>query len=238
LHVHHLGDPAGEPLVCLHGLSGHGRRFVRLAEALKTRHVIAPDLRGHGRSGKEPPWDIATHVGDLLESIEEPKADWLGFSFGGRLAAHIAAEHPDRVKTLTLLDAALHIPPDMAHRRADGARQEERYPSFTSAVDGQQDPDNPYESPREHREEEIRENFIEENGVYRARYSPAMAVVAFSEMARPAPPETAHPTLSVIGDRSWMTNAGRGDVVVVRAGHPVLWDAFDAVAAAVESHIE
>ena len=56
LHVHAWGPPDGEPLVCLHGVTGHGERFKRLAEERWTgRRVLAPDLRGHGRSGWEAP---------------------------------------------------------------------------------------------------------------------------------------------------------------------------------------
>ena len=62
LHVHEWGDPAAPPLVCLHGVTGHGERFKRLAEEhwSKRFHVIAPDLRGHGRSEWEPPWTYPT----------------------------------------------------------------------------------------------------------------------------------------------------------------------------------
>jgi lipase len=211
---------------------------VHLADRLPGHRILAPDLRGHGASGKEPPWDIGTHIADLLETIEEPIPDWLGFSFGGRIAATIAATYPERVRSLILLDPALHIPPATAHKRAEGALERERYPSFTSAVDGQQDPDNPYESPRAHREEEVRENFTEENGVYTAKWDPAMAVVAFSEMSRPAPSDASVPTLSVLAEGSWIPPIPRGDVVTLRSGHSVLWDAFDQTADAVARHLE
>ena len=72
LHVHTWGDPEAPPVVCLHGVSAHGERFKRLAEkrwAAKFR-VVAPDLRGHGRSGYEPPWTIATHVADVVETLD------------------------------------------------------------------------------------------------------------------------------------------------------------------------
>ena len=238
LHVHHLGDPAGEPLVCLHGVSGHGRRFIHLADRLKDRHVIAPDLRGHGQSGKEPPWDIATHVQDLLETIEEPMADWLGFSYGGRIAAEIAARYPERVRSLTLLDPALRLPAQIAHARADRARQREEYPSFDAAVEGQKDPDDPYDTPRHHLEEEVHENFLLSEHRYIARWDPSMAVVAFSEMSRPAPPEADVPTLSVQGDKSWVPAHNRGTLKMLRSGHGVLWDALDETAEAVRSHLE
>ena len=235
LHVHRFGE--GPPLVCLHGVAGHGRRFVRLAERLGDRTVIAPDLRGHGASPKDPPWDVATHLLDLLETVDEPFADWLGFSFGGRLAAHVAAQYPERVRSLTLLDPALQLPPGTARERADAARHTERYASFEEAVEGQRDAHDVYDTPREHLEEEVRENFEARDGVYTARWEPAMVVVAFSEMARPAPPAAEQPTLSVVGDRSWVPRAERGEVAELRSGHRVLWDAFDETAEAVERHL-
>ena len=64
LHVHEWGDPEAPPVVCLHGITGHGRRFRQLAEArLASRfHVLAPDLLGHGLSDWEPPWSIKAHL--------------------------------------------------------------------------------------------------------------------------------------------------------------------------------
>jgi lipase len=238
LNVHHLGDPDGEPLVCLHGVSGHGRRFGPLAERLGNRHVIAPDLRGHGGSGKEPPWDMGTHVNDLLETIDVPMADWAGFSYGGRIAAQIAAMYPERVRSLILLDPALQLPPELAHQKADGARTREEYASWEEAVEGQKDPDDPYDTPRHHFEDEVRENFVLSEGRYVAKWDPAMTVVAFSEMSRTAPPEAPVPTLTIEGDASWVPPLGRGTVVRTRAGHGVLWDAFDETAEAIRSHLE
>jgi lipase len=238
LHVHHLGDPDGDPLVCLHGVCGHGRRFVHLADRLPGRHLIAPDLRGHGASGKQPPWDVITHVNDLLETIEPPMADWLGFSFGGRLAAEIAARYPERVRSLILLDPALQLPPELAHAKADGARARDEYATFEEAVKGEKDPDDPYETPRHHLEEEVRENFVLQDGRYVARWDPAAVVVAFSEMARTAPPDAEVPTLTIEGDESWVPARGRGTVKRLNSGHGVLWDALDDTARAVHRHLE
>ena len=238
LRVHQLGDPEGEPLVCLHGVSGHGRRFIHLAGRLPGRRVIAPDLRGHGASGKQPPWDVATHVRDLLETIEDPIADWLGFSYGGRIAAEIAARYPERVRSLILLDPALQFPPELAHRRADAARATETYATFEEAVTGQKDPDDPYDTPRHHLEEEVRENFVEGEHGYVARWDPSMVVTAYSEMTRTAPPAADVPTLSVLGDASWVPAIPRGTVVTLRSGHGVLWDALDETADAVRRHLE
>ena len=72
LHTYEWGDPESPLVVCLHGVTGHGLRFRKLAEErLANRfHVVAADLRGHGHSTWDEPWDLATHVADLLETFE------------------------------------------------------------------------------------------------------------------------------------------------------------------------
>ena len=51
LHVERWGDPAAPRAVCLHGITGHGGGWRRLAETrLAGFHVLAPDLIGHGSS--------------------------------------------------------------------------------------------------------------------------------------------------------------------------------------------
>ena len=104
LHVHEYGDPAGFPLICLHGVTSHGERFRRLAEErLEGRRVIALDLRGHGRSGSEPPWSSTPTSATRCETataLGVKEADWLGFSYGGRVAAALAAREPERVESL------------------------------------------------------------------------------------------------------------------------------------------
>jgi lipase len=112
LHLHEWGDASAPPVVCLHGVTGHGERFRRLAEERWTSaHVIAPDLRGHGRSDWDPPWTIPTHLADLVETTDAlgiEQADWVGHSWGGRLVLELAAAHPERVRRAVLLDPAIH----------------------------------------------------------------------------------------------------------------------------------
>src|SRR4029079_10705687 len=95
LHLHEWGDPDAPPVVCLHGVTAHGARYRRLAqEALRARRVLAPDLRGHGRSEWEPPWSIAQQLEDLLETVDGAgvgRAAWIGHSYGGRLLHELAA---------------------------------------------------------------------------------------------------------------------------------------------------
>jgi lipase len=102
LHTRTYGPQAGPPVLVLHGVRDHGGRLRRLAEdALPDDRVIAPDLRGHGRSGWEPPWDVATHVADVLETLAghdvgEP-IEVIGHSFGRLIARAVAAQAPERV---------------------------------------------------------------------------------------------------------------------------------------------
>ena len=123
LHLWELGPPDGEPLVCLHGVTGDGGHFRRLAERLPGRRILAPDLRGHGRSEREPPWRLEQHLEDVLDTVgDEPSRDWCGHSFGGRLCVELANRRPELVRRLVLLDPALRLQPANAYRLAEEER--------------------------------------------------------------------------------------------------------------------
>jgi pimeloyl-ACP methyl ester carboxylesterase len=73
--------------------------------------VVRPDMRGYGRSGIPPAgsglgWslpELAGDVLDLLDHLEVPVCHLVGSKFGSAVTLHLAAEHPKRVRTLTLL---------------------------------------------------------------------------------------------------------------------------------------
>ncbi|MEA2292656.1 MAG: lipase [Solirubrobacteraceae bacterium] len=238
LHVHELGDPGGEPLVCLHGVTGHGRRFERLAARLPGRRLIAPDLRGHGRSTYDPPWTTERLALDVLETVPDEPLDWLGFSFGGRIAAQVAAIAPERVRRLVLLDPALTVDAAEAAERADGARETETYADADDVATQTLAEGTLFRTPHEVLADDAREHGVTgPDGRLTLRFSPAMTVTAWSEMARDPPPVADVPTLVVTGNRSWLpVDVGRlapARHVVVAGGHPVMWEDPDAVAAAV-----
>jgi lipase len=239
LHVHEWGDPTAPPLVCLHGVTGHGERFKRLAEErwAERFRVIAPDLRGHGRSGYEPPWTFPTHVADLIETldaigIDEP--DWVGHSFGGRLILELSARHPERIGRAVLLDPAIQILSHVALTVADAERAEPVYTSPDDYADRRTD-----SPPRELVLEDatLHCETLPDGRLRRRTCQPAMISI-FGELASPPPPsETLRaPTLLVhapayglVREEQLVAYAERVETLAVPGMHMVIWDAFDEI---------
>jgi lipase len=239
-------------LVCLHGVTSHGRHFARLAERLADRfRVVALDLRGHGDSPWEPPWHLEQHVADVLEAAPRGPAAWLGHSFGGRVAFEVAAAAPERVERLVLLDPAIRIPEHVGLAAAENARKDRSYVSFAAGIDRRYEESVLTTAPRELVEEELRRHLLEDDaGRFRYRYCQSAVVAAYGEMTREPPPfeRVRVPTLLVLGETSYLPYddllpphaAALGDllrVVRIAAGHTLLWDALDDAAAAVERFV-
>jgi 2-hydroxy-6-oxonona-2,4-dienedioate hydrolase len=99
---------AGPPLVLLHGTSGHLEGFARnIAAYAEHFEVHAIDMLGHGYTDKpDVPYTIPRYVAHLLDYLDAcglEQAHLAGQSLGGWVAAWAASEHPDRVRTLSLL---------------------------------------------------------------------------------------------------------------------------------------
>ncbi|ORB17097.1 alpha/beta fold hydrolase [Mycobacterium noviomagense] len=113
LHMHQYGPPGPVQVVALHGLTGHGQRWQRLAtHHLPEISIAAPDLIGHARSSWAAPWTIDANVkalGAWLDQQTDGPAVVVGHSFGGAVALHLAATHPDKVAALVLLDPAIGL---------------------------------------------------------------------------------------------------------------------------------
>ncbi|MFQ6396418.1 alpha/beta fold hydrolase [Nocardia sp. KC 131] len=117
LHVYRFGPANGPVVLALHGVTGHGKRWEPLAEDhLPDVRMIAPDLRGHGRSTALPPWTFETIVEDLVEVLaaetDEPVVV-VAHSFGGACALHLIERHPHLVRKLVLLDSAIALEPEL-----------------------------------------------------------------------------------------------------------------------------
>jgi lipase len=251
LHVHEWGDRDAPPLVALHGVTAHGRRFRRLAEErLASRfRVLAPDLRGHGRSEWDPPWTIPTHVADVVETLDAfgiGRADWLGHSFGGRVVLELAARSPERLSRVALLDPAIQVLPHVAFDFAELERRERTFASPQEAVDVWASVA-PW-TPRAAIEADVLEHLEARDGAFRYRYCQSCVVSLYGELAvEPPPPETLHartlllysPTFGLVRDDQVSDySAALGDrlrTVTVSGGHNVYWDAYDETADALDA---
>ncbi|WP_139323390.1 alpha/beta fold hydrolase, partial [Roseomonas sp. TAS13] len=110
------GPANGEVLFLLHSLGTNAGIWEEPAQAFSNRYrVIRPDLRGHGMSGVTPgPYSIEGMARDmlgLLDLMGVESAHVAGISIGGMIAQSLAAQAPGRVRSLTLVDTALAIPP-------------------------------------------------------------------------------------------------------------------------------
>jgi lipase len=255
LQLHEWGDPSAPPVVCIHGVNAHGRRFRRLAEERIARRfrVLAPDLRGHGHSDWDPPWTIATHVHDLLETLDAAGirgARWVGHSFGGRLVLELATLAPERIERVALLDPAIQLLPHVGFDFAERERVDRSYDSPEEAIAERLNTGAP--TPRDHLEEENREHLVRHSdGKFRFRYCQSAVVSMYAELCTPPPPpETLRvPTLLVHAGEFGLVRedqleeyegalGGLIEVVEVPGGHIVYWDAYKETADAVQRFLE
>lgn len=121
LHAVEWGSGA-RTLVLLHGLGGTHHNLAPQAQHFSTTyHVLAVDLRGHGRSDGPMPSDaIDTCAADVAwqcRHLDATDPVLVGHSGGGHVAAQLAADHPDLATAMIFLDSSLVFPPD---RRAAG----------------------------------------------------------------------------------------------------------------------
>jgi pimeloyl-ACP methyl ester carboxylesterase len=106
------GPPSGKPLVMLHGVTTWWQTFLHVLPAFIIRHhTYALDLRGHGRSGRTPgSYLISHHAADvtafLRDRVDEP-AVLLGWSLGAFASLLVAAEAPELVRAVVLVDPRL-----------------------------------------------------------------------------------------------------------------------------------
>lgn len=113
----------GEPLVLMHGLTGHAESFIKNIVPLAERgfHVYAIDLIGHGFTDKPPNLTYATaaftdHLGTFLDAVGLESAHCAGQSLGSWVAWRFAVEHPARVRSLISLTGAGFLLADQASK--------------------------------------------------------------------------------------------------------------------------
>ncbi len=113
LELAYLDEGEGRPILLIHGFASNklvNWTYPSWVDTLTRagRRVVAIDNRGHGDSAKL--YD-AKHYGlplmaedarRLLDHLEIERADVMGYSMGARIAALLALNHPQRVRSLIL----------------------------------------------------------------------------------------------------------------------------------------
>jgi pimeloyl-ACP methyl ester carboxylesterase len=111
--IHYLvaGDPSGEPVVLLHGVSTTAATWLPIASALTDEYrLYIPDRPGRGLSaapsyrGRSLRWFMVGYVVDLFESLGLDQPHVVGNSLGGQQAFLLALDH-DAVDRLCLVGA-------------------------------------------------------------------------------------------------------------------------------------
>jgi lipase len=106
-------DAEGMPLVGIHGITANHLAWAMIAASVPGVRLIAPDLRGRGRSGDLPgPYGLVDHADDvarMLDALGVERAIVAGHSMGGFVAVRLAERHPDRVARLVLIDGGLPV---------------------------------------------------------------------------------------------------------------------------------
>ena len=105
------GPSSGPPLVLLHGGSAWWQDFTPIIPGLASHwHLFAPDLRGHGKSGRIA-WsysirDYAEDIHVFLQEVSGP-AILFGHSLGGMIALMVAKQCPELVRAVIVGDSPL-----------------------------------------------------------------------------------------------------------------------------------
>jgi len=108
--IHVRVGGAGPAVVLLHGYGETGDMWIDLAANLARDHtVVVPDLRGMGLSAKPAGgFDKKTQAGDVtgvMAALQVQQADVVAHDIGNMVAFQVAAQQPDRVRRLVLIDA-------------------------------------------------------------------------------------------------------------------------------------
>lgn len=131
------------PVICLHGLTRNSKDFADVAPWLAGtgRRVLVPDVRGRGRSDRDPepshyvPKIYARDVLDLMRSLGLARAVFLGTSMGGIIILAMMAMQPRAVAAAILNDSGPEVAPEGIARIMRYVGQSAEVRDWTEAAD-------------------------------------------------------------------------------------------------------
>ena len=114
------GGAARLPVICLHGLTRNARDFEAVAPAIAAggRRVLACDVRGRGRSNRDPQperYAVPTYAGDVLALARAAgiaRCVMVGTSMGGLIAMALALAAPGLIASAVLNDIGPRLAPE------------------------------------------------------------------------------------------------------------------------------
>ncbi len=112
--IHYIDEGSGPPLVLVHGWGFDNSAWNAVIAGLVARYrVIAIDVRGHGRSeagrASYGMRDLSADLFGLVTALDLPERPVLiGHSLGGMIVQQFAADHPDALQAMVIIDADLN----------------------------------------------------------------------------------------------------------------------------------
>lgn len=129
--IQYVSYGEGPPVVFVHGLGGSANVWHGVMQAMKQHHhVVAMDLRGHGRSQGRGQFSVegwAKDVLKLIRHLELPAVTLVGHSLGTLVVQHLAEQEPELCDQLVLIGGISYFQPptaDAYRERADLVAQE------------------------------------------------------------------------------------------------------------------
>jgi 3-oxoadipate enol-lactonase len=124
-NTHYQSYGEGPPVVFIHALGGSSNAWHGVMQMMaQHHHVVAMDLRGHGRSAGKGKFSIegwAKDVEKLLRHLDLPAATIVGHSMGTLVAQHLAQTSPDCCEHLVLVGGISYFQPPTADAYRDRA---------------------------------------------------------------------------------------------------------------------
>jgi 4,5:9,10-diseco-3-hydroxy-5,9,17-trioxoandrosta-1(10),2-diene-4-oate hydrolase len=110
-NVHYLKTGCGLPVILLHGGASNARDWINTMTFLSEHYTVyAPDVIGFGLSERRQDGyylsDFSNFLTHFMDELELRSAVLVGHSLGGRISLEIAAQYPERVNKLVLVDTA------------------------------------------------------------------------------------------------------------------------------------